>query len=331
MEVRAFYWKGDHLLLLDQRELPRREVWLTLRDHRQVAEAIKTMAVRGAPAIGCVAAYGFVLGVRRGCDPEEVRRTLADTRPTAYNLFWALNRMMDALHSGKDVEEEAQIIEEEDYRANRRMGDFGSALVPDEARILTHCNTGALATAGWGTALGVIRSAHRQGKRVEVWVDETRPYLQGSRLTAWELLKENIPHRIITDSTAGFLMKRGLVDLILVGADRITARGDTANKIGTYTLSVLAKEHGIPFYVVAHSSTFDLSVERGEDIPIEIRSEEELRKCAGVRIAPDGSPAYPLAFDVTPAENITALITERGLIKPVSADNIRRCLSSASA
>ncbi len=330
MEVRAFYWKGDHLLLLDQRELPRREIWLTLRDHRQVAEAIRSMAVRGAPAIGCVAAYGFVLGVRRGYNPEEVRKILADTRPTAYNLFWALDRMMDALRRGGDVEEAARTLEEEDYRANRRMGDLGSTLVPDGARILTHCNTGALATAGWGTALGVIRSAHRQGKEVEVWVDETRPYLQGSRLTAWELLKENIPHRIITDSTAGFLMKQGLVDLILVGADRITARGDVANKIGTYTLSVLAKEHGIPFYVVAPSSTFDLSVEKGEEIPLEVRPEEELKECAGSRIAPEGSPAHHLAFDVTPADNITALITEKGVIKPVNADNIRRCLSSAS-
>jgi len=329
VEVRAFYWKGNHLLLLDQRELPKREVWLKLEDHIQVAEAIRQMAVRGAPAIGCVAAYGFVLGVRRGHTPEEVVKVLEQTRPTAYNLFWALKRLTAALEKGLNPEEEAIRIEREDYSANRRMGELGSELVPEGARVLTHCNTGALATAGWGTALGVIRSAHRRGRRIHVWVDETRPYLQGSRLTAWELLREGIAHSVITDSSAGFLMKQGLVDLILVGADRITARGDVANKIGTYALSVLAKEHGIPFYVVAPSSTFDLSIERGEDITIEIRSEAELRNCGGAEVAPAESPAYHLAFDVTPAENITALITERGIISPVNEDNIRRCLSSA--
>lgn len=327
MEVKAFYWKGDHLLLLDQRELPKREVWLELKDHKDVARAIKDMAVRGAPAIGCVAAYGFVLGVRKGFDPREVYETLKNTRPTAYNLFWALERMLSAYNSGEDIEEEAKNIEIEDYEANRRMGEIGNELIPEEARILTHCNTGALATAGWGTALGVIRSAHYAGKRITVWVDETRPYLQGSRLTAWELLKENIPHRIITDSTAGFLMSRGLVDLVILGADRITARGDVANKIGTYSLSVLAKEHGIPFYVAAPSSTFDLAINSGKDIPIEERSEEELKSCLGVEIAPEGSPAIHIAFDVTPAENITAIITEKGIIKPVNEENIKRCLS----
>ena len=327
MEVKAFYWKGDHLLLLDQRKLPHEEVWLELRDHRQVPEAIKSMAVRGAPAIGCTAAYGFVLGIRSGERPEEVYQVLRDTRPTAYNLFWALDRMMEALRSGKDIEKEAISIEEEDYEANRRMGDLGKELIPEGARILTHCNTGALATAGWGTALGVIRSAHYAGKRIHVWVDETRPYLQGARLTAWELLKEGIPHRLITDSTAGFLMKRGLVDLVIVGADRITARGDVANKIGTYALSVLAEEHGVPFYVVAPSSTFDLSIESGEEIPIEKRGEEELKNCGGHSIAPKETPALHLAFDVTPAENITAIITERGVIRPVNEENVKKCLS----
>ena len=326
-EIRAFYWRGDRLLLLDQRKLPHREVWLELRDHLEVAEAIRGMAVRGAPAIGCVAAYGFVLGIRSGGGPEEVYGVLKNTRPTAYNLFWALDRMMDAFRSERDLEEEARLIEEEDYKANRRMGDLGNKLVPERARILTHCNTGALATAGWGTALGVIRSAHYSGKGIHVWVDETRPYLQGARLTAWELLREGIPHRLITDSTAGFLMSRGLVDLVIVGADRITAGGDVANKIGTYALSVLAKEHGIPFYVVAPSSTFDLSIEKEDEIPIEERSEEELKSCLGSPIAPEGSPALHLAFDVTPAENITAIITEKGIIEPVSEENIRRCLS----
>ena len=327
MEVKAFYWKGDHLLLLDQRRLPHEEVWLELRDHRQVAEAIKSMAVRGAPAIGCTAAYGFVLGIRSGERPEDVYQVLRNTRPTAYNLFWALDRMMEAFRSGKDLEREAVSIEREDYEANRRMGELGKELIPEGANILTHCNTGALATAGWGTALGVIRSAHYAGKKIHVWVDETRPYLQGARLTAWELLKEGIPHRLITDSTAGFLMKRGLVDLVIVGADRITARGDVANKIGTYALSVLAEEHGVPFYVVAPSSTFDLSIESGEEIPIEERCEEELKNCGGHSIAPKETPALHLAFDVTPAENITAIITERGVIRPVNEENVKKCLS----
>ena len=327
VEVKAFYWKGDHLLLLDQRRLPSEEVWLELRDHIGVAEAIKGMAVRGAPAIGCVAAYGFLLGIKAGEKPDRVYDTLKNTRPTAYNLFWALDRMMSALSSGRDLEEEAKSIEEEDYRANRRMGELGMELVPEGARILTHCNTGALATAGWGTALGVIRSAYHSGKKIEVWVDETRPYLQGARLTAWELMKEDIPHRLITDSTAGFLMRKGLVDLVIVGADRITANGDVANKIGTYALSVLAKEHGVPFYVAAPSSTFDLSTEKGEDIPIEERGEEELKNCLGRPIAPEKTPALHIAFDVTPAQNVTAIITEKGIIKPVEREVIERCLS----
>ncbi len=327
MEVRAFLWKSDHLLLLDQRELPEREVWLELKDHKEVAKAIRDMAVRGAPAIGCVSAYGFVLGIRAGAEPREVYETLKGTRPTAYNLFWALERMRKALEEGRDIEEEAKLIEKEDYEANRKMGELGNSLIPRGARILTHCNTGALATAGWGTALGVIRSAHYGGKEVSVWVDETRPYLQGSRLTAWELLKEGIPHKVINDSCAGFLMRKGLVDLVIVGADRITARGDVANKIGTYALSVLAKEHRIPFYVVAPSSTFDLNTFSGKDIPIEERSSQELKSCAGRRIAPSESDALHLAFDVTPAENITAIVSEKGIIKPVSEDNVRRCIS----
>lgn len=316
MEVKPFYWKGDHLLLLDQRKLPSQEVWLRLETCEEVAKAIKEMAVRGAPAIGCTAAYGFVLGVKKGENPQKVYETLKNTRPTAYNLFWALDRMVKALKEGKDIEEEAKTIEREDYEANKRIGEFGKELIPQKARILTHCNTGALATAGWGTALGVIRSAHYSGKEIFVWVDETRPYLQGARLTAWELLKENIPHKVITDSTAGFLMRKGAVDLVIVGADRITARGDVANKIGTYTLAVLCKEHNIPFYVAAPTSTIDPTIEKGEDIPIEERSEEEVKTCGGCLIAPKESSALHLAFDVTPAELITAIITERGVFKP---------------
>ncbi len=325
--VRAFEWKGDSLLLLDQRLLPEREVWIELRDYREVAGAIKDMVVRGAPAIGCVAGYGFVLGIKKGEEPLKVYETLKNTRPTAYNLFYVLDRLMKALKEGRDIEEEAKKIEEEDFEANKRMGEMGNSLIPERARILTHCNTGALATAGWGTALGVIRSAFYSGKDIFVWVDETRPYLQGSRLTAWELLKEGIPHKVITDNTAGFLMKRGLVDAVIVGADRITRRGDVANKIGTYSLSVLAKEHGIPFYVVAPSTTFDLSIYSGEEIVIEERAEDEVKRCKDSLIAPEGSPALHLAFDITPSENITAIITEKGIIKPVNEENILRCLS----
>lgn len=315
MEVKAFQWEGDTILLLDQRKLPEREVWLRLDNYKDVAKAIKGMAVRGAPAIGCVAAYGFLLGVKTGEDPYVVYETLKNTRPTAYNLFWALDRMKRALEEGKDLEAEARAIEEEDYKANKRMGEIGQQLIPKGAKILTHCNTGALATAGWGTALGVIRSAHYANKDIFVWLDETRPYLQGSRLTAWELSREGIPHKIITDSTAGFLMKKGLVSCVLVGADRITKDYYVANKIGTYALSVLAKAHGIPFYVVAPRSTFDMSLLGEESIKIEERSEEEIKFIKGIPIAPENSPALHLAFDITPPENITAIITEEGIIK----------------
>ena len=316
MEVKAFQWEGDTILLLDQRKLPEREVWLRLDNYKDVAKAIKEMAVRGAPAIGCVAAYGFLLGVKTGEDPYVVYETLKNTRPTAYNLFWALDRMKRALEEGKDLEAEARAIEEEDYKANKRVGEIGQQLIPKGAKILPHCNTGALATAGWGTALGVIRSAHYANKDIFVWVDETRPYLQGSRLTAWELSREGIPHKIITDSTAGFLMKKGLVDYVIVGADRITKDYYVANKIGTYALSVLAKAHGIPFYVVAPRSTFDMSLLGEESIKIEERSEEEIKFIKGIPMAPENSPALHLAFDITPPENITAIITEEGIIKP---------------
>ena len=316
MEVKAFEWENNHLMLLDQRELPEKEVWLELKHYREVAKAIRDMAVRGAPAIGCVAAYGFLLGIRAGENAELVYQTLQNTRPTAYNLFWALDRMKKAFMKGKDLEEEAKAIEKEDYMANKKMGEIGKELIPEGARILTHCNTGALATAGWGTALGVIRSAHYSGKEILVWVDETRPYLQGSRLTAWELQKEGIPHKIITDSTAGFLMRKGLVGCVIVGADRITRDYFVANKIGTYSLSVLAKAHGIPFYVVAPKSTFDEKAYGEDSIKIEERNQEEIKNIKGISIAPKESPALHYAFDITPPENITAIITEEGIIKP---------------
>ena len=327
MEVKAFIWSPGELKVLNQLKLPLKEEWLSLKSYKGVAKAIKDMVVRGAPAIGCVAAYGFVLGVKyEKEDPKQVYETLKNTRPTAVNLFWALDRMMEALREGIDIEEEAKRIELEDYETNRKIGEYGATLIPEGAKVLTHCNTGALATAGWGTALGIIRSAHYGGKNIFVWVDETRPYLQGARLTAWELLKEGIPHRIITDNTAGFLMQKGEVDAIVVGADRITLRGDVANKIGTYSLAVLAKYHNIPLYVAAPTSSFDPKLEKGEDIPIEERSAEEVKNCFGCQIAPDGSDALHLGFDVTPAELITAIITEKGILKNPTPEKVKKIL-----
>ena len=327
MEVKAFIWSPGELKVLNQLKLPLKEEWLSLKSYKEVAKAIKDMVVRGAPAIGCVAAYGFTLGVKyEEEDPKLVYETLKNTRPTAVNLFWALDRMMKALREGRDIEEEAKRIELEDYETNKKIGEYGATLIPAGAKILTHCNTGALATAGWGTALGIIRSAHYGGKNIFVWVDETRPYLQGARLTAWELLKEGIPHRIITDNTAGFLMQKGKVDAIVVGADRITLRGDVANKIGTYSLAVLAKYHDIPFYVAAPTSSFDPKLERGEDIPIEERSAEEVKNCFGCKIAPEGSDALHLGFDVTPADLITAIITEKGIIENPTPEKVKKIL-----
>lgn len=327
--VKAFIWQGGELKVLNQLLLPQKEEWLSLRSYKEVAKAIKDMVVRGAPAIGCVAAYGFVLGVKyEKEDPKEVYETLKNTRPTAVNLFWALERMVKALQKGKDIEEEAKNIEREDFQTNLKIGENGKNLIPEGAKVLTHCNTGALATAGWGTALGIIRSAHYGGKKIFVWVDETRPYLQGARLTAWELLKEGIPHKIITDNTAGFLMRRGEVDLVVVGADRITLRGDVANKIGTYSLAVLAKEHKIPFYVAAPLSTFDPKLLHGEEIPIEERSPDEVKNCFGCQIAPEGSEAFHLGFDITPASLIDGIITEKGIIFKPNREKIEKLLKA---
>ncbi|WP_457643187.1 S-methyl-5-thioribose-1-phosphate isomerase [Persephonella sp.] len=332
------------LYVLDQLKLPAESVWVELSTYQQVAQAIKNMVIRGAPLIGIVGAYGFAVGVkqiiREGknlSEAEAVLETLKNTRPTAVNLFWALNRMWKkfekAVSENKTPEEiekllfkEASRIEMEDYHANKSIGGYGQVLLPEKANVLTHCNTGALATSGWGTALGVIRSAYEEGKEITVYVDETRPYLQGSRLTAWELSYEGIPHYIITDSSAGFLMKKGLINAVIVGADRITRNGDVANKIGTYSLSVLAKEHNIPFYVAAPTSTFDLETKSGEFIPIEERSEEEIKKCGGCSVAPDSSPALNYSFDITPASNITAIITEKGIISHVDSEHIEKFL-----
>lgn len=304
-------WTGERLLLLDQRRLPEETVYLACHTAAETAAAIRDMVVRGAPAIGCAAAFGIALDARRGASLGDAHAVLAQSRPTAVNLFWALERMRGV----EDPGIEALAIYGEDLAANKAMGAFGAALIADGARIMTHCNAGALATAGHGTALGVIRSARDQGKHISVIANETRPYLQGARLTAWEMVQENIPVTLITDNMAGHLMSRGEVDLVLVGADRIAANGDTANKIGTYSLAVLAQRHGLPFYVAAPISTFDMQIPDGTHIPIEERPGDEVTGYRGVRWAPAGVNVRNPAFDVTPAELISAIITERGVLR----------------
>ena len=314
--VEPLRWKGDRLELLDQRLLPDQTVYATCRSAAEVAKAIKDMVVRGAPAIGCAAAFGVVLG--KGS--EEAYELLSKSRPTAVNLFWALARMKKA----KDLEAEARAIFEDDLAANRAMGAHGAKVIPDGARVMTHCNTGALATAGYGTALGVIRSA--KGKGISVIANETRPYLQGARLTAWELVQEGIPCTLITDSMAGYLMSRGDVDVVVVGADRIAANGDVVNKVGTYSLAVLARRHGIPFYVAAPLSTFDGAIADGSQIPIEERPAEEVTGYRGARWAPAGVSVRNPAFDVTPAELVTGIVTEKGMVSPPYRESIAALL-----
>ncbi len=324
----AVLWQGDSLALLDQTKLPVEEVWLTYTDYRQVAAAIKTMVVRGAPAIGVSAAYAYCLAALEGADLTQAKATLAASRPTAVNLFWALDRMEHkANHCGGDVNaliEEAKLIHTEDIAMNRSMGLFGAEVVPEHARILTHCNAGALATGGYGTALGVIRAAHEQGKVDMVYADETRPLLQGARLTAYELVHDNIPATLIADNMAAFLMRQGKIDVVLLGCDRMAANGDFANKIGTYSVAVNAKHHGIPFYTVLPSSTIDLSIEDGSGITIEERGAEEVRTMYGVQTAPADVPVYNPAFDVTPHELLTGIITEKGVIKPPFRENLKK-------
>jgi methylthioribose-1-phosphate isomerase len=302
--------------LLDQRLLPDKTAYVACRSAEDVAQAIREMVVRGAPAIGCAAAFGAVLG--KGS--KRSYEILAKSRPTAVNLFWALERMKKA----KDLEAEAIAIYEEDLAANRAMGKLGAELISESARVMTHCNTGALATAGYGTALGVIRAA--KGKNISVIANETRPYLQGARLTAWELVQEGIPCTLITDSMAGHLMSRGEVDVVIVGADRIAANGDVANKIGTYPLAVLAKRHGIPFYVAAPLSTFDPKIPDGSQIPIEERPASEVTGYRGTRWAPEGVSVRNPAFDVTPAELVTAIISEKGIASPPYRESIAALL-----
>jgi len=330
--VQPIRWAGGRLRLLDQRLLPHEERWLECRSAQEVAEAIRDMAVRGAPAIGIAAGYGLALAVtadRSSYDAAE--RVLAQSRPTAVNLRWVLERMRRLKsRSPAAVLAEAKRIHQEDLAQNRRMAAFGAALLPRRARVLTHCNTGALATGGHGTALGVIRTAHAQGKIAQVFATETRPWLQGARLTAWELQQENIPVRLIADGAAAWLMAQHDIDWVIVGADRIAANGDTANKIGTYALAVAAARHKVKFMVVAPSGTFDLRCAKGSDIHIEERAALELTEFHGARVAPANTDAFNPVFDVTPANLITALVCERGAIRRPGAAALRRLLKPGS-
>jgi len=341
-------WTSDGTVrLIDQRRLPLEEVYVECRDVAALADAIRTMQIRGAPAIGVAGAMGLALAAKaiRADNVEDFLKELSRqgeelvrTRPTAVNLAWGIDRMKRCAEKSKDLPipaivqaliREAQAIREEDIRGNRAMGEHGKRFIADGAAVLTHCNAGALATAGYGTALGVIRAAHAAGTRLSVWVDETRPFLQGARLTAWELHQDGIPVTLIADNMAGHLMQRGRIDLVVVGADRIARNGDVANKIGTYTLAVLAKEHGIPFYVAAPISTLDLSLKNGGEIPIEERSIEEVTSWAGVRTAPLGISAANPVFDVTPARYITAIITDRGVARPPYDANLQELAARA--
>ncbi len=318
MSVAALRWTGDALELLDQRLLPDKVAYVTCRTATEVAGAIRDMVVRGAPAIGCAAAFGIAL------DPAAASYDiLAKSRPTAVNLFWALERMRKA----HDKRAEAEAIFAEDLAVNRALGAHGAKLIPQGARVLTYCNTGALATAGHGTALGVIRSAKDKG--ISVFACETRPYLQGARLTTWECMQEGIPCTLVTDNMAGHLMSRKEVDLVIVGADRIAVNGDTANKIGTYMLAVLARHHGLPFYVAAPRSTFDATIADGSSIPIEERPADEMTGYRGRRWAPEGIAVRNPAFDVTPAELITAIICEKGIVEAPSRERLQPLMSTS--
>src|SRR5213080_3848180 len=350
--IKTVEWTNEGVSMLDQRLLPNEETYLTLRSYEEVADAIKKMVVRGAPAIGISAAMGLALGASQSVgtsvadleyDFDFMCKVMEATRPTAVNLFWAVERMRRALAKANaetsDVEEvkqrlvnEALAIFQEDIDSNRALGRFGADLISDGATVLTHCNAGALATAGdYGTALGVIRGAIDAGKRVAVIADETRPFLQGSRLTAWELAKDNIPVTVITDNMAGHVMRQGKVDCVVVGADRIAANGDAANKIGTYMVAVLAKQHSIPFYVAAPLSTVDLATATGEDIPIEQRDPKEVTHMRDYQLTPDGVAVHNFAFDVTPHDLIEAIITDRGVARAPYTESLRTLSALRSA
>lgn len=346
--IQTLYWQDGTLYILDQTRIPAETVYVPCRDHREVAEAIRSMRVRGAPAIGAAAAYGVALAALRNeaTSRQELLVAVAAageeliaTRPTAVNLRWAVERVLARLRVAEGTVdalrqvplEEAQRIAEEDIAANKRIGRYGQGLVPTGARILTHCNAGSLAAVGYGTALGVVRAAFAAGKVRRIYADETRPFLQGARLTAWELREEGIPVTVVTDNMAGYLMARGMVDLVIVGADRIAANGDVANKIGTYGVAVLARAHNIPFYVAAPMSTVDIQLDSGAEIPIEERHPEEVTHCCGRRVVPEGVDVWNPAFDITPAHLVTAIVTDRGIVYPPYAENLARLYHDGGA
>ena len=340
--AKTIEWTHGKLRLLDQTRLPLEEVTLDLGDYREVVEAIRGMQIRGAPAIGVAAAYAVAMAARNIPTVDHDKflaelavagREIAAARPTAVNITWGVERMLRVAESQADMGqmtarllEEAKRIQEEDEEINRRMGQLGSELIPDGGSVLTHCNAGALATAGYGTALGVVRAGWEGGKRFQVFATETRPFLQGARLTAWELVQLGIPAKLIVDSSAGLFMKRGEVDCVIVGADRIAANGDVANKIGTYTLAVVARENGIPFYVAAPISTVDLSMLSGDDIPIEERDPQEVTHFRGKRTTPEGVGARNPAFDVTPHRYVAAIVTERGIAREPYSENLAKAV-----
>jgi methylthioribose-1-phosphate isomerase len=347
--IKTLEWTDEGVRFIDQTKLPTEEVYVTCGTYQEVADAIRTMIVRGAPAIGVTAAMGVALGVRDSeadhvselrRDFEQICDTIAETRPTAVNLFWGIQRMKDKFEAMSEfpvqqikqaLVTEAQRMYLEDIAANEAMGRHGAVLLPNTGSVLTHCNAGALATCGYGTALGVVRAAVESGKKLHVYADETRPFLQGARLTAWELVKDNIPTTLISDNMAGAMMRQGKVGAVIVGADRIAANGDVANKIGTYTVAVLAKEHGIPFYVAAPWSTVDMETPDGSKIPIEQRSSREVTHFGGKQIAPDGVKVENPAFDVTPNQYVTAIITERGVAKAPYSESLKELSSAAVA
>src|SRR5579871_2534804 len=346
--IQTLEWTDKGVRFIDQTKLPTEEVYVLCKTHEQVADVIRNMVVRGAPAIGVSAAMGIALGVNNSKaentgdlkrDFDQICDLIGKTRPTAVNLFWAIRRMQEKFERirirpipqiKRELIEEANRMHAEDIAANQAMGRHGATLMPSEGGVLTHCNAGALATAGYGTALGVIRAAIEMGKKIHVYADETRPFLQGSRLTAWELMKDGIPTTVISDNMAGAMMKQGKTGAVIVGADRIAANGDVANKIGTYMVAVLAKEHGIPFYVAAPFSTIDLDTPDGSKIPIEQRSSREVTHMAGKQITPDGVGVENPAFDVTPHQYVTAIITERGVLREPYAESLRELAKADS-
>src|SRR5216684_4050565 len=347
--IQTLEWTNSGVVFIDQTKLPTEEVYVTCTTHQQVADVIRNMVVRGAPAIGVAAGMGIALGVKNSKaengadlkkDFDQICETIRQTRPTAVNLFWAIRRMQEKFEAlrirpvpqiQEALIEESQRMHAEDIAANQAMGRHGATLMPSNGGVLTHCNAGALATAGYGTALGVIRAAVEQGKKIHVYADETRPFLQGSRLTAWELMKDGIPTTVISDNMAGVMMQQGKIGAIVVGADRIAANGDVANKIGTYTVAVLAKEHGIPFYVAAPISTVDLETPDGSKIPIEQRNAKEVTHFAGKAVTPEGVEIENPAFDVTPAKFVTAIITERGIVRAPYQETLRKLAEEPAA